>query len=158
MMIRMSRVLLLCAALFPSCKAEVHCGRKKAADRMEDSMREKLRELTDQSVAQIDCPAVKPGAGVKVSCTASHNGFQFFIDAEFRDDTNFHMETRGVLVSKVLEAKLARPDVSGVDCGPRLHRAAPGDQVECQFMREDVQRTLRVTIKDDQGNLDFQEE
>jgi hypothetical protein len=127
----------------------------------------KLTELVSGNIGvpleSIDCPAKterKPGD--RFDCRLSAQGQSFLVGIELTDAAGkFKWNTQGLLVLSKLEAfiqqRLKEKDQVEVkaNCGGKIRVTKPNEEFQCQIT--DVQgqaRTIKISVKDDQGNVD----
>lgn len=115
-------------------------------------------------IQSVNCPA---GANVAVDsrfdCEAVSDGQPFTIAVEVTNATvpQFRWRTKGLLVISKLEAYLQKEikDRGGIDvtasCGSNIRVVQSGETFECQITdARGKERSARVTVKDEQGNVE----
>ncbi len=127
----------------------------------------KLTELVSGNIGvpleSIDCPAKterKPGD--RFECRLSAQGQSFMVGVELTDASGkFKWNTQSLLVLSKLEAfiqqRLKEKDQADVkaNCGGKIRVTKPNEEFQCQITDLQGQsRTIKISVKDDQGNVD----
>lgn len=130
---------------------------------LEGKLQRVVTEATRVPVNSVACPAtIKATAGDRFDCQATATGQTFAVAVELTNDAGqFKWSTRGLLLLPKLEEFIQTRikekgggDVT-TDCGGTLRTVKSGDVLECKVTDAQGQsRSTRITVKDDQGNLD----
>jgi hypothetical protein len=128
----------------------------------------RLSKLVSQSIGvpvqSVNCPAnFEIKVGSRFDCEARSDGQPFAIVVEITNETGpqFKWSTQGLLLVSKLEQFIQKQiqDKSGVavtaSCGSGIRVANQGDTFECQVTNTEGQsRSAKVTVKNDQGDVD----
>lgn len=116
-------------------------------------------------VQTVTCPEqVEVRRGSQFECEATSDGQPFTVAVEITDDNGpqFKWTTKGLLVMSRLEEFIQKEvkDRSGLSvtpsCGSNVRVAKSGDSFDCQITDAKGQsRPVKVSVKDDRGNVDI---
>jgi hypothetical protein len=132
---------------------------------LETRLRTVVAETIQVAVESVDCPATTQEikAGVRVDCKLAADGQSFPVTVEWTDATGqFRWNTKGLLQLAKLEQFLQQElktknaiEVSA-DCTGEIRVAQPGETFECKVTdAQSKSRSVQVTVKDEQGNVDI---
>jgi hypothetical protein len=131
---------------------------------IEDRLNKTVSKATGAAIQSLTCPAgTEVKVGSRFDCNAVSAGQSFAIAVEITNATGpqFQWSTKRLLVLSKLEQFIQQQikDKNGisvtVDCGNSIRVANPGDTFECKVSDSQGQsRSAKITVKDDQGNVD----
>lgn len=139
-------------------------GNAKTTQEIETRLSKVVSESMGVPMQSVKCPTgAEVAVGSRFDCEAGLDGQTFAIAVEITDVTEpqFKWSTKGLLLTSKLEAYIQKEikDRSGIDvttsCGSSIRIANIGETFECQVTDTKGQaRSARVTVKDDQGNVE----
>ena len=157
-------VLVLVALALAACGSSDEIDIGKAERVIRDGVSTQL----GVPVEVVRCPEkVKRAKGNDFSCTATIGTESLRIKVVQTDGKG---NVRYSNDQAVIDLRKARDEIAGsikqqtgiavsVDCGERHYEVHdPKDTFECKASDGTVQRTVRITVKDTQGNIDFEVE
>ncbi len=133
-----------------------------AITKAEQALKELYTKQTGVAIESVDCPDnVNFKAGSAFECQGSAEGINFGIQVKMENEQGrFDSKTEGLLILSKIEdlletgiKKQAGIDVTA-DCGGKLRVAKAGDSFTCEVKNDKGQtRNAKVTVKDEQGNI-----
>ena len=145
------------------------CQGKLDAAKLEKEIAATIEDQTDAKVESVTCPKERPlKKGDEFTCDVEfEGGGDGEVAAEQTSDTgDVKYELEGaIIVPKTLEKKISEGlEEKGfanieIDCGKKVRKAEEGDTFSCKAADDKgVERKIAVTVKDDDGNINWKVE
>jgi hypothetical protein len=140
-------------------------NKPEAIRNLENRLQTVVAETIQVVVEAVDCPAeiqeIKPG--VRFDCKLVADRQSFPVTVEWTDATGqFRWNTKGLLqlakLEQFLQQELKRKSAIEVNanCAGEIRIAQPKETFECQVTdAQGKSRSVQVTVKDEQGNVDI---
>jgi Domain of unknown function (DUF4333) len=131
---------------------------------IETKLGELVAKEANISIQAIACPAnLEQKAGTTYDCQVASDAGTFLVAVEPTGQSGqFRWSTKGLLLlgklDQFLQQNAQTPDGGkvSVDCGGKIRPAKPGETFACKVTdSKGKTRTTKVTVKDDQGNVDI---
>lgn len=143
------------------------CSQNLDMDKVKGSVKDMITTQIGANVKSVSCPdtrAIKQGDSF--DCTVEIDTGKTAVTVTQKDgEGNLSLKTTQMIVKvgEVEKAILAavkknNPDVEMVvDCGPKFRPSIPNETFECTGKSGGDQAKYKVTIKDSQGNIGFEQ-
>ncbi|MDX2240420.1 MAG: DUF4333 domain-containing protein [Leptolyngbyaceae cyanobacterium bins.302] len=146
----------------PTVAASPSSGKPENVTKIETQIAQLVTKTANLSVQSVNCPAaIEEKPGKSYDCEVQSEAGTFVVVVQPTGEAGkFRWGTRGLLLLSKLDSFIQQSVASKgggkvtVDCGTKARTAKAGETFDCKVTdAKGTAKTVRITVRDDQGNV-----